>query len=180
VFVGNSVGGFAAGRLAIDQPERVAGLVLVNSGGFTERGTSTGFWTRVFGTPALNRLIYPRLVGRYMSPRGSEDARIADEVRRRAATALGARLSAGLWRSFGDSSYDLRAEAHRIGAPTMVAWGLRDVVFPPAAAQETRAAIPGARLHTFETGHVVFASDPEGFVSTVRPFLEGIYLRSDA
>src|ERR1700722_8094834 len=34
VLIGNSVGGFAAARLAINRPESVAGLVLVNAGGF--------------------------------------------------------------------------------------------------------------------------------------------------
>jgi pimeloyl-ACP methyl ester carboxylesterase len=33
-FVGNSVGGFAAARLAITDPQRVSRLVLVNTGGF--------------------------------------------------------------------------------------------------------------------------------------------------
>ena len=37
VVVGNSVGGFAAGRLAIRRPELVRGLVLVDSGGFLGR-----------------------------------------------------------------------------------------------------------------------------------------------
>ena len=34
VLIGNSVGGFAAARLAINRPQSVAGLVLVNTGGF--------------------------------------------------------------------------------------------------------------------------------------------------
>ena len=33
-FIGNSVGGYASARLAIMQPQRVRGLVLVNNGGF--------------------------------------------------------------------------------------------------------------------------------------------------
>jgi pimeloyl-ACP methyl ester carboxylesterase len=180
VYVGNSVGGFAAARLAIDQPDRVAGLVLVNSGGLTARGVTTRIGARVLGTPALNRRIYPRLVQRYMSPRGAEDARIADEVRQRAMTAEGAKTSAELFRSFAEASYDLRAEAGRIVAPTLIAWGMRDVVLPPSTARQTRSALPGAVLHTFDTGHVVFASDPEGFVRTVRPFLDGVYERSRA
>jgi pimeloyl-ACP methyl ester carboxylesterase len=36
VFIGNSVGGYAAARLALDHPDRVAGLVLVNTGGFVK------------------------------------------------------------------------------------------------------------------------------------------------
>src|SRR5690349_686675 len=35
VLVGNSVGGYAAARLAIDEPSRVGAIVLVSPGGFT-------------------------------------------------------------------------------------------------------------------------------------------------
>jgi hypothetical protein len=42
------------------------------------------------------------------------------------------------------------------------------------AARQTRAAIPQATLHTFDTGHVVFASDPTGFLGLVEPFVDRI------
>lgn len=34
-----------------------------------------------------------------------------------------------------------------------------------------QSAIPGSRLRTFYTGHVVFAADPAGFLGAVLPFL---------
>jgi pimeloyl-ACP methyl ester carboxylesterase len=180
VYVGNSVGGYAAARLAVDRPERVAGLVLVNSGGFVKPTVATSVGARLLGTPGINRRIMPRLVPRYMSPRGELDARITTEVRQRAATREGAEVCAGLWRSFGDPAFDLRAVAGRITAPTLLAWGLRDVVLPPSTAEQTHAALAGATLHRFDTGHVVFASDPAGFVGALRPFLGSVYERSRA
>jgi pimeloyl-ACP methyl ester carboxylesterase len=135
-------------------------------------------WSRILGTPAVNRLIYPGLVPRYMAARGDHDRRIAAEVRARAGTRGGARLSAGLWRSFGDPSYDLLPRAASITVPAMVMWGLRDPVFPPGAGEQTAAAIPGATLRTFDTGHVVFASDPEGFTDALLPFIDASYQRT--
>ena len=49
--IGNSAGGFAAARLAIRHPDRVAGLVLVDSGGFgannpITRTSSAASWAR--------------------------------------------------------------------------------------------------------------------------------------
>ncbi|OCT45495.1 hypothetical protein CLCR_01756 [Cladophialophora carrionii] len=40
--IGNSVGGLAAARFAINQPDKVRGLVLVNTGGFVEWTPSLG------------------------------------------------------------------------------------------------------------------------------------------
>lgn len=44
IFIGNSIGGNAAARLAIESPELVRGLVLVPPGGFTPHN----FMTRAF------------------------------------------------------------------------------------------------------------------------------------
>src|SRR5262245_8400190 len=41
VVIGNSVGGYAACRLALERAERVSGVVLVNTGGFTPHSTAT-------------------------------------------------------------------------------------------------------------------------------------------
>jgi hypothetical protein len=43
-----------------------------------------------------------------------------------------------------------------------------------SAARATLAALPGARLETFTTGHVVFSSDPAGFLHAINPFLERV------
>jgi pimeloyl-ACP methyl ester carboxylesterase len=175
VLVGNSVGGFAAARLAITHPERVAGLVLVNSGGFTRRGPHVALGTRLLGRPGIYRRVSPFLVPRYMAPRTEEDRRITAETVARGSSGAGARTAAGLWRSFGHASFDLRPQAARITAPTLVVFGRRDIVFTRGAGRQTRAAIPGARLRTFDTGHVVFASDPAGFLAEVLPFAEAAH-----
>lgn len=169
VFVGNSVGGFAAARLAARQPERVAGLVLVNTGGFIRPTVATRFFCRLLGSPWRARLLFPLLVPAYMKARGDDDAVIAARVRGRARTQAGGRVTASLWRSFAEPSYDLRAES--IGVPTLLVWGRRDAVLPMSVARQTQAAIPSAELRTFDTGHVVFASDPDGFVAAVAPFV---------
>jgi pimeloyl-ACP methyl ester carboxylesterase len=176
VFIGNSVGGFAAARLAIDRPDLVAGLVLVNAGGFTRpRATSRAF-CRLLGIPSLNRVLQPALVPRYMKPGNDHDLAVTQRARARARTAEGSRTAAALWRSFTRPEHDLRAQAARIAAPTLLAWGTRDIVLPPKAGHETQQAIPGSHLHAFDTGHVVFASNPDGFLRVVEPFLRSATL----
>jgi len=172
VLVGNSVGGFAAARLALDQPDRVAGLVLVNGAGFTRPTAVSRLACRVLGNPHASRRLFPRLVPRYMKPHNDHDRAIAERVRARARTADGARIAATLWRSFGAPAFDLRAEGHRLAAPVLLVWGTRDIILPLAAGRQTHAAIPGSQLRTLGTGHVVFASDPAGFLALARPFID--------
>lgn len=55
VVVGNSVGGYAACRIALERPDRVAGLVLVNTGGFTPHTPFSRAFCAVMGRPGAIR-----------------------------------------------------------------------------------------------------------------------------
>jgi pimeloyl-ACP methyl ester carboxylesterase len=177
VLIGNSVGGFAAARLALDQPHRVAGLILVNTAGFTTPTAASRLAIRLLGSLRVSRRLYPRLVPGYMKPRNSHDRAIAERVQARARTADGARVAARLWRSFGADGYDLRADGPRLAAPALLVWGARDTILPLKAGRQTRAAIPGAQFRTLDTGHVGFASDPSGFLDLAVPFIESVLVR---
>jgi pimeloyl-ACP methyl ester carboxylesterase len=177
VLIGNSVGGFAAARLALDQPHRVAGLVLVNTAGFTAPTAISRLAIGLLGRPRVSRWLFPRLVRGYMKPRNAHDRAIAERVRARARTADGARVAASLWRSFGAPGYDLRAEGPRLAVPALLVWGARDTVLPLSAGRQAHAAIPGARFRALETGHVVFASDPSGFLDLAGPFIDSVSSR---
>ncbi|RDI47184.1 alpha/beta fold hydrolase [Nocardia mexicana] len=167
--IGNSVGGYAAARLAATRPELVSRLVLVNTGGYTGRGALVRAGTRILGTPALARTIFPRLIPRYMRAQSENDHVVQTKAVARARTSDGAGLIAALWRSFADPDYDLRGA--RIVAPTLLVWGMLDIVLPPREARSVQTALPAAQLVTLETGHVVFSSDPDGFLSHVTDFL---------
>ena len=126
IFIGNSVGGFAAARLAITHPENVKALVIVNAGGFVQWNWISKFFTRLLGIPTLNRWIMPSLVLRYMSPQSAHDTEIANQVSELAKTAEGSNVSASLWKSFIDPGHDLRGRAGEIKAPVLIIWGKRD------------------------------------------------------
>src|SRR5690242_5551736 len=59
VIIGNSVGGYAACRLALQRPGRVAGVVLVNTGGFTRHNIVTRFFCAAMGRPAVVKAVFP-------------------------------------------------------------------------------------------------------------------------
>lgn len=174
VLIGNSVGGYAAARLALDQPARVAGLVLVNTGGFIVQNVLSSTVCRLLGRPGITRRVLPLLVKGYMKPRAAFDKEVGERAAAVAATVAGARVAAGLWRSFLAPEYDLRAEGPALGGKVLLVWGAKDTVLPMRAARQTQQAIPQATLRTFDTGHVVFASDPTGFLGVVEPFVQDV------
>jgi pimeloyl-ACP methyl ester carboxylesterase len=174
VLVGNSVGGSAAARLAITRPHAVAGLVLVNTGGFVPNNLFTKAFCRMMGTPGLAKLMLPRFVPAYMKAQTPADERISRKAIARARTNDGVATAASLWRSFSTPEYDLRERAHRIVAPTLVVWGAKDPTLSLRIGKATHAAITGSQFAVLQTGHVVFASDPWGFLGVVEPFLRRI------
>ncbi|MDT5092436.1 MAG: hypothetical protein QOH60_1799 [Mycobacterium sp.] len=174
VLIGNSVGGSAAARLAITRPSLVAGLVLVNTGGFVPNTLPTRAFCRIMGTESVARRVLPRFVKAYMKPRTESDERIVEDVTARARNREGVHTAASMWRSFSTPEYDLRARAHLITAPTLIVWGDRDPTLSARIGEATHKAIPHSGLHMLDTGHVVFSSEPGGFLRLVNPFLESI------
>jgi pimeloyl-ACP methyl ester carboxylesterase len=174
VLIGNSVGGSAAARLAITRPSLVAGLVLVNSGGFVPSTLPTRAFCRLLGTEWVARRVMPRFVNAYVKAQTESDEGILERVTARARTADGVRTAASMWRSFGTPEYDLRDRAHLIAAPTLIVWGDRDPTLSMRIGKATHRAIPHSSLHALHTGHVVFSSDPAGFLRLVEPFLARI------
>jgi pimeloyl-ACP methyl ester carboxylesterase len=169
-FVGNSVGGFAAARLAITDPQRVSRLVLVNSGGFIA-GPVTNLYCRTLGAPAVMKRVLPRSIRSYMKATSDNDYAVEERALARARSTDGVVLTAAMWHSFAAPDCDLRPLADRITAPCLVVWGSKDTAIPMRLGRSTAAAIPGSRLEVLPTGHVPFSSDPAGFMAIVAPFL---------
>ncbi len=177
VLIGNSVGGFAAARLAISRPEFVVGLILVNSGGFVPWNPLSRMSCRVIGTPAVFRRVAPLLVRGYMKAKTDSDREISARAIAKAKTAQGIRTGTALWRSFATPAHDLRGRVAELNAPTLIVWGKKDIAIPLRAGHATHDAIRGSRLEVLDTGHVVFSSDPHGFLAVAEPFLESVALR---
>lgn len=170
--IGNSVGGFAAARLAINHPQRVRALILVNTGDFTAWNPFTRFFCYILGFLAVACLVLPHLISRYMKPQTPNDTAVCDKAVARAKSRNGASVAAAFWRSFLDERHDLRDRAKDIKAPTLVVWGVDDVVFPVDTAYSVQRSITGSRVELVGAGHVVFSSRPDEFVHIVKGFLE--------
>ncbi|HWI74623.1 MAG TPA: alpha/beta hydrolase [Baekduia sp.] len=170
VVVGNSVGGFSAARLAIRRPELVKGLVLIDSGGFAGRPPHVRIFCALMARPGFLRRIYPSFSARYMRARTDADRRARDTGVATTRADPGLRAVAELWRSFASPEHDLRADAHRITAPTLMIWGRRDPVIPVKLGRQVAQRIAGARLVVLDTGHVPHTTDPEAVAAELVPF----------
>ncbi|MVU78013.1 alpha/beta fold hydrolase [Nocardia sp. ET3-3] len=171
VFLGNSVGGFAAARLALDHPERVAGLVLVNTGGFVRQSPLTRAYCNLYGSGPVARYWLPRSVRNYTKPMSPHDDAVIERAIRFGATDTGRATYSALWHSFNDPGYDLTARAPEITAPTLIVWGSRDPILPLRYGKLAHALIPNSQLHVLPTGHLPFSSAPQEFLDLVLPFL---------
>lgn len=164
--VGNSLGGAVAMQLAVHAPERVASLVLVDSGGF---GREVTIALRVLAIRPLGRLLLrPSRLGAYRTVRSlfyDQDfvtpariehafelssrphaARVLLETARSLGTLRGSRPR---WRR------ELLGALAGLDIPTLAVWGERDLILPATHLDAVRTLLPHARTHLFpDTGHM--------------------------
>ena len=170
LFIGNSVGGNAAARLAIESPGSVLGLVLVSPGGFTPHN----FITRAFCRFQGGRFSFsPRFfAGRYLRHRTPLVKAMLERAATSQATAARIAINRAVWRSFIEPGHDLRQSASSIKAPTLLVFGKYDPIIPARKDGSVAArSIPGAQLVVMPSGHEPFAEVPEAFLAKVLPFL---------
>ncbi len=169
--VGLSQGGMVAQWAALHAPERVAGLVLVDTGAST-----TLFLRSIFqgwigaaesgGGELFFNVSFPWI----FSERFVEANPLLINTLRDLSKDLPARAIAHLLRAA--LSLDLKDQIHRIQAPTLILCGERDLLTPPSYARLLHEKIIGSRLILFpECGHVPPAECPEEFNRAVWEFL---------
>ncbi len=175
VFLGNSVGGMAAARLAARQPQCVRGLVLVSSGGFTPMNALTRGFCRLQGREWVRRHTGRWFARAYLRRRNAHTEAILQRFDRDHARPASLAAHAALWRSFAQDASSVIAEARSIRCPTLLAWGRHDPVSRSGVeGRQARMAIAGAHYVEFDTGHMPFAEDPPAFLAELLPFLEAL------
>jgi pimeloyl-ACP methyl ester carboxylesterase len=179
--VGNSMGGFIAGEVAIQRPEHVERLVLVSAAGITS--------ANVYRAPTA-------LVGRiavaataYTAARHSRMARRPGS--RHLALALVARYPSllapdlaweGLLKGAGKPGfqaallasvdYDFRHHLPEISCPTLIVWGENDSIISVRDAHEFERLIPDSRKVVMkDTGHISMVERPAAFNELLLEFL---------
>jgi pimeloyl-ACP methyl ester carboxylesterase len=178
---GNSMGGAFAWRFAGAEPQRVAALILVDSGGAPTEAAAmrrrfalaanplVGFLLRWAGGPIV--MGYGVRSG-FADPSKitPHDVRLADRMYRAAGNrgVLLARMQAGF------DSRDGPALLAAITAPTLLMYGDQDKLVSLAETEELAAAIHGSRMQIYpKLGHVPHQEDAAATAADARAFLTG-------
>jgi pimeloyl-ACP methyl ester carboxylesterase len=177
VLVGNSLGGQVAWEAALNMPQRVLRLVLLDAGGYPLQSTSLPL------AFSLARSHVARWILQYVLPRGlvqaslrnvyGDPSKVTPELvdryydmalRSGNRRALGYRIDAGLG---GDV-----ARLRTLALPVLVIWGARDYLIPLQFGQRFARDIAGAQLVVFEDlGHLPQQEDPLRTVTEFQKFL---------
>ena len=175
---GNSLGGEVAWRVAARVPARVDRLILVDATGyaFVPEHIPMGF--QVARIPVFNR------ISEFLTPRAVVEESVKDVYGdpSRVTGALVDRYFELLTREGNRHALNLRLQQvdtdlaperiRTLRLPTLILWGAKDRLVPPANGQHFHADIAGSQLVVFPAlGHVPQEEDAQASVAPVRAFL---------
>ena len=178
VLAGNSLGGEVAWATAHAMPERVDKLILVDAAGYAFESESVPLALRIAATPGLNvlmrQLLPPGMVEKSVRSVYGDPARVTPQlVQRYRDLALRAGNRHALATRMAQHNTGREQDIRDLKIPTLILWGARDRLIPPANGDRFAADIQGSQLVVFpELGHVPQEEDPAATVAVVQKFLE--------
>ncbi len=182
-FVGHSLGGLVALRLAIRRADAVQGLVLVGAAGIGSATRRAQFWVSLFGITRPGKRVAPlrRLLAGAPSLRGAVFNRwqVSDPTSMSPRAVHGLLAPARLHSDVVSAGRalvrdDPRTDLDRVRCPSLVVWGARDrQVFVDDAFEYARRLRAPLRIIA-DCGHLLIAERPTAVVDAVEDFLDRI------
>lgn len=178
VLAGNSFGGNLAWKVAVDHPQRVSKLVLVDAAGYPFDPASMPIGFKIAQIPALRPMMehtLPRsMIEASVRNVYGDPSKVTPElVDRYQELTLRAGNRGALVERFRQSpSGEFTEQIKQVRQPTLILWGGQDRLIPPDNALHFQRDIAGSRLVMFDAlGHVPHEEDPAQTVAAVKAFL---------
>ncbi len=179
--VGTSYGTVSAQRFAIDYPEKVVSMTLIEA--FSEMDVNTENWVIRFvdwlkqavDDESARARVYQNMLPLFFSPEFAAANREALEARAADFAQLPASFFQGIVRIYENqlANTPITSELHKIKVPTMVIWSEMDVLTPWALTQVIKENIPHAEVVKIpNTGHVAIAESPKLLESLMYGFIK--------
>jgi pimeloyl-ACP methyl ester carboxylesterase len=178
---GNSMGGEVALNVALASPERVAGLILIDSAGVEIPGKES-LAPGYLMVPGIGRILVAVSLTRdklvrqgleksfYDQTKVTED-RVANYYRplKTRGGQLGALRARTQW-----SLFPVESELSKINVPTLILWGDQDQLIPLAAGRKLNSLIKDSRLVIFNNcGHLPQEEMPARTIDEITKFIAG-------
>jgi pimeloyl-ACP methyl ester carboxylesterase len=176
---GNSMGGEVALNFALQNPQRVAGLILIDSGGVNVPGGAS--YTPAYAqTPLVGPLLIAlaltrdKLVREGLKKSFYDDTKVTEErvaAYYRPLKTRGGQLAAFRTRT-QSGQFPVEQDLRKISSPALIIWGAEDEVLPVAASRKMNELIKGSKLVTIEKcGHVPQEELPERVLDEMTKFM---------
>ena len=173
ILIGNSIGGAAALRFAAHAPERVAALVLCDTGGLVALTPFARFFigrhAAFFAAGERHakwfagafRFYYRRIV----LPRARAQA---DRIASSGYEIAGVLRAA--WEGFARPEAGITALVARVKCPVFIAWAKSDRAIPWSLNRKAVRKFADVRIKLFRGGHAAFLEDAQRFARAFRQF----------
>ncbi|MEM9171712.1 MAG: alpha/beta hydrolase, partial [Pseudomonadota bacterium] len=177
--IGNSLGGNVAWRYALEHPDTLSGLVLIDASGFPIREKKPSLVFRLARMPGISSVL-PMFAPKSLYRKSllevyADDTQVTDELVQRY---FELSLREGNRQAFVDAAGQRRAQPvdrlWSIAAPTLILWGAQDEWIPVEHAHQFAAAIAHSQLIVYDNiGHLPMEEAPQQSVADTLAFLTG-------
>lgn len=180
IICGNSMGGEVALNIAIQEPNRVKSLILLDNGGMkvSGGGSLVPFYLQ---TPYINRLLTAlamtsnKLVRQGLEKSYFDDSKVSDEtVAKYYLPVTGTDGQRGVLLARQQASNgEIESQLSQINIPTLIVWGAEDEVIPLEAGKKANSLIKDSKLVIYENcGHLPQEEMPERSLADIIEFLK--------
>ncbi|HEY3038213.1 MAG TPA: alpha/beta hydrolase [Pyrinomonadaceae bacterium] len=176
---GNSMGGEIALNFTLQNPQRVAGLILIDSAGVEVNGAKS-LAPRYLLIPGVGRLLTAlaltsdKLVREGLEKSFYDRTKVSNERVAnyyRPLQTRGGQLAAMRARTQADL-FPIEQDLNRITVPTLIIWGAQDQLIPLAAGSKMSSLIKDSTLVTFDNcGHLPQEEMPARVVDEITRFI---------